>query len=557
MWRFTAILLLLALSVVGLSQADPEDTFCQVLRPGLSLSVDKGCGATYRYGEYLQIRIRSERDGYLTIFHFAADKKVQILFPNQYYADNRVEGGREYTIPGTWYPFHLRISPPAGKELLFAVVTERAQKLVPDDYVDFTRVFPALREEWSRSASTIVRGVAVLPPEEWWAAAMCVFYVETEPPSPPPPATWGMSGRVSTSTGEGIADVTITFTRISGSGSVPASVKTDASGNWSQTGFVSGTTYRVTPTKSGCTFSPAYLDRSSASTTVNFTGTCPTPPPTTGNGWALFVGISTYTVHNVIVDGVQGTLRDLHAPASEARRMAEALKEWFPNQKILTNQDATYDAIKRGFTEWLSQAPAEATVLFYFCGHGGQQRDVAPDKDEADGKDETLFTTDAKVIVDDELHAWVTALRAQRVVIICDSCHSGTIHRGVFTFEVAGARDLPPLLVDGLADDFVSSVGRGPSKVVALSACRPHESTLETTRLTGEWRALFSYHLLEGLTGKADKDGDRVVTAQELLRYAEKSIAEWLLTLPASDRPSIQPQLHDGLGAPVPLVRLP
>lgn len=147
-------------------------------------------------------------------------------------------------------------------------------------------------------------------------------------------------------------------------------------------------------------------------------------------------------------------------------------------------------------------------------------------------------------------------LRKLRVVVISDSWHSGTIHRGVFTYEVADSRDLPPILIDGFADDFSNPGRRAPSKVVALSACMPNESTLETTSRTSEWRALFSYHLLEGLTGKADKDGDKTVTAQEILAYARDRVAKWLLTLPEKDRLSVQPQLHDGLGQPVPLVKL-
>jgi len=47
------------------------------------------------------------------------------------------------------------------------------------------------------------------------------------------------------------------------------------------------------------------------------------------------------------------------------------------------------------------------------------------------------------------------------------------------------------------------------------------------------------------------------VTAQEILAYAQTAVAQWLATLPEKDRPSIRPQLHDGLGVPVPLVKLP
>jgi len=84
------------------------------------------------------------------------------------------------------------------------------------------------------------------------------------------------SGRATTNSGTGISGVTMTFTRFSGTGAIPASVQTDSSGNWIQTGFQSGTTYRVTPAKSGSTFSPASLTFSSTSATLNFTGTTST-----------------------------------------------------------------------------------------------------------------------------------------------------------------------------------------------------------------------------------------------------------------------------------------
>jgi hypothetical protein len=90
-----------------------------------------------------------------------------------------------------------------------------------------------------------------------------------------PASSFSGSGRVTTG-GTGISGVTMTFARVSGTGALPASVQTDANGNWTQTGFQSGTTYRVTPTKSGSTFTPASLTFSSASTSLNFTGTAST-----------------------------------------------------------------------------------------------------------------------------------------------------------------------------------------------------------------------------------------------------------------------------------------
>jgi hypothetical protein len=68
----------------------------------------------------------------------------------------------------------------------------------------------------------------------------------------------------------------MTFTKVSGTGTtIPAAVQTNATGNWSQTGFAAGTTYKVTPSKAGYSFNPVYLTFSGASTALNFVATVP------------------------------------------------------------------------------------------------------------------------------------------------------------------------------------------------------------------------------------------------------------------------------------------
>jgi hypothetical protein len=99
-----------------------------------------------------------------------------------------------------------------------------------------------------------------------------------------------------TSGGTGLSGVTMTFSRVSGTGTIPASVITTAGGNWSQTGFQSGTTYRVTPTKSGYAFSPAYLNFSNASMGLNFTGTQRSITVTSPNGGQSWKAGSTQTI---------------------------------------------------------------------------------------------------------------------------------------------------------------------------------------------------------------------------------------------------------------------
>lgn len=146
--------------------------------PGrVEFSVDKGCGAIYLPGEKLQVKVKSEQDGYLTIFDFPPGGQPQIIFPNAYHTDNFIKGGVEYTIPGELLPFRFVVAPPEGEEVLFAVVTQTKRDLLPGQVYDFKAIFPQLPGTPAEEAERIARGVEVIPVGEWWAAAMCHFRV--------------------------------------------------------------------------------------------------------------------------------------------------------------------------------------------------------------------------------------------------------------------------------------------------------------------------------------------------------------------------------------------
>ncbi len=87
---------------------------------------------------------------------------------------------------------------------------------------------------------------------------------------------YSVSGRVTGSDGAGIVKVTLSFTSVSGLGEIPDPVETDDHGNWIQTGFKPGTTYRVTaiPITIGRTrtaFTPTTQDFDGPGNTLNFT----------------------------------------------------------------------------------------------------------------------------------------------------------------------------------------------------------------------------------------------------------------------------------------------
>jgi Viral BACON domain len=87
-----------------------------------------------------------------------------------------------------------------------------------------------------------------------------------------PPLLFTVFGNVITSKGSSLAKVTLTFAVVSGAGPAPASVQTDSNGGWQQTGFRSGTTYSVTPSRWPYKFTPSSRTFTDGSTALNFVG---------------------------------------------------------------------------------------------------------------------------------------------------------------------------------------------------------------------------------------------------------------------------------------------
>ena len=469
-----AVLALTGLSLVAEESA--RGILVGTLEPGLTLTIDKGCGATYAHGDLLTAVVRSERSGYLTLFDFMPDGRVQVVFPNAYYQTNYIEGGKEYRLPGDVLPFDFRIGPPDGWEILYGVVTSRPFTLMPNVSYDYGQGLAQLPSSAEDTARSLARGIDVIPAEIWSAVAFCYFQVKPAPtPSPP---------------------------------TVPSAAPP------------------ITPTPSAPPTPP----------------TTPTTPPAQQQaGWALFLGVDDYDETPYIgEDGLKYRFPKLHYCVKGANAMAVALADTFPNQRILVNREVTHDGAKKAITEWLSQAPENATVLVFYSGHGSRVKDK--NGDEADGYDETIvpwdYGTRQRYIIDDELRKWLSSVKAKRVVLIFDSCHSGTMERAVMTagLVTTGTRATEPFLTDGMAEDFGQTVGaRGIAwKELVITASRPDEAAYESSQLKS---SVLTYYLSQALSGKGDVNKDAWVTAQEAFDYAKQQIA--------ANYPKQHPQMTD------------
>ncbi len=83
--------------------------------------------------------------------------------------------------------------------------------------------------------------------------------------------------------------------------------------------------------------------------------------------------------------------------------------------------------ILNGFTKLLNDARSGDTLFFHFSGHGTQTADV--NRDELEGYDEAIVSSDLRLIVDDELNTIIRKYLKRGVTLyaVFDSCHSGTV----------------------------------------------------------------------------------------------------------------------------------
>lgn len=102
--------------------------------------------------------------------------------------------------------------------------------------------------------------------------------------------------------------------------------------------------------------------------------------------------------------------------------------------KTLKTAEATRDNILASLYRASETLVDGDIFVFYYSGHGGQQPDA--NGDEVDGKDETLVAYDREVI-DDKIHYALSRFEeGVRLVMISDSCNSGTNYKSIKTISV-------------------------------------------------------------------------------------------------------------------------
>jgi hypothetical protein len=233
-----------------------------------------------------------------------------------------------------------------------------------------------------------------------------------------------------------------------------------------------------------------------------------------GKNYALVIGVSQYKFH-------EGGLRDLEYAHVDSRSIADFLKTraGFKDSDIsyLENENATVENVRAAIDLFLERARENDLVFLFIAGHGAQ--------DPFDPRSLYLILHDSKVtnmprtaLNMSEMQALFTdRLRAKRMVILIDACHSG----GVDTGQATSARQLERYentTFSMYAEKLFSGEGR------ALLTSSDVNEVSEEGKKWGH--GVFTWAILEGLRGTADVNGDRSITTGELFDFVSNKVRE-------------------------------
>lgn len=222
---------------------------------------------------------------------------------------------------------------------------------------------------------------------------------------------------------------------------------------------------------------------------------------------ALVVGISDY--QNSQIPDLQFAHRDAEAFAAFLQSPGGGSVP--PDQiRLLTNAQATNANICAGLS-WLMDNSAEGDVaIIYFSGHGDVESKTrsqlgfllswdSPPVNYAAGAVHLYYLQ--------EVVATLSLDNKAKVMLVTDACHAG---------KLAGSSV-------GGSQATASNLARQFAQEVKILSCQPNEYSNEGTRWGGG-RGVFSWHLVNGLYGMADQNGDQVVTLLEINRFLEDKV---------------------------------
>jgi hypothetical protein len=229
------------------------------------------------------------------------------------------------------------------------------------------------------------------------------------------------------------------------------------------------------------------------------------PPPPSGTfeqGHALVVGVANYLKVNPLPATVLGDARDLRALLTDPATCG------YPARHVtqLLDGEASGDGIRAALADLAARTGLEDTAVVFFSGHGAHDPARGETRQYLLPHDCDPTDVSGTAISGDEMTDMLRQVKAGRLLVLFDSCHSG------------GAGDPKghlPQIKRGLSEDYYQALAQGVGRVVIASS-RPDELSWA---LQGMKNSLFTHYLLEALRGQGRTLGDGYVRVFDLFRH--------------------------------------
>jgi len=244
----------------------------------------------------------------------------------------------------------------------------------------------------------------------------------------------------------------------------------------------------------------------------------------------------------------------LGACEADATSMQAIAKGTGYKTRVLLTQAATRASVREAIRDAAARLVTGDIFLVSYAGHGGYVPDESGD--EPDRADETWCLYDGELIDDELLQLWKGFAPGVRVLVLSDSCHSGTVTRaahGQLDTAVAAKelralgidkpvfRFMPPdvarktyqankAFYDQLGKSVPSEAGAPSATVRLISGCQDDETSAD-----GPFNGLFTGTLLKVWNDGGFK-GDYATFHSEIVKR-----------MPKTQQPN-----HDCIGAAAP-----
>jgi metacaspase-1 len=223
-------------------------------------------------------------------------------------------------------------------------------------------------------------------------------------------------------------------------------------------------------------------------------------------GYSLHIGLNSVNSHHY--DGWSGALQACENDAEAIAAIAHSLK--YSETTLLKTKQATREAVIKTLERYASILTKDDMFLLSYSGHGGQLPDLNGDEIK-DGKDETWCLYNGELL-DDELYNLFTKFaKGVRIVVLSDSCHSGSVtreyaHLGAALVDAhpkAAHRFMPQevarrtftknkTLYEPLCTDNRAAKKELQATLRLISGCQDNQTALD-----GDFNGLFTQRLLQ------------------------------------------------------------